>query len=132
MNIFKIFKRKNKKETTVSKQANFDKKNKLSVQDNSQLKDYTFEEAFEEVFNRTPLTRAKKPKDIEQFKTEMILYSVSKLSPDTIINKYNFSGRSFFTMNIVWGFFLYGFEFRTDHMRQKGVMPKWVKDKMKK
>ena len=130
MNIFKIFKRKNKEETKASKQTNFD--NNSNFNPNPQLKDYTFEEAFEKVFNRTPLTRAKKPKDIEQFKTEMILYSVSKLSPDTIINKYNFSGRSFFTMNIVWGFFLYGFEFRTDHMRQKGVMPKWVKDKMEK
>lgn len=101
MNIFKIFKRKNKEETKASKQSNFDKKNKLYVENNSQLKDYTFEEAFEKVFDRTPLTRARKPKDIEQFKTEMILYSVSKLSSDIIINKYNFSGRAFFNINIV-------------------------------
>lgn len=96
------------------------------------MKEYTYEEAFRRVFARTNFTKALIPKDIEQFKTELILYSAGKLSPDTIVEKYNFGGRSFFTTNIIWGFYYYGFDFRTDHMRKIGSMPLWLKKKIKK
>ena len=100
---------------------------------NNPTTDYTFEQAFDSVFSRTPTTRNRRPKekDIEQFKTDLIMYSADKLSPEIIIKKYGFGNRSFFTTNVIWGFYYYGFDFRTTRMRKVGTMPLWLRNKLK-
>lgn len=149
MNIFNKLFKNNKKivEMTpikkVEEKIKFDHRHKLAIEAdkykdnpiveklNPSLKEYTFEEAFKRVFNRTEKGRYTKPKDIEQFKTELILYSAGKLSPDTIVEKYDFGSRSFFTGSVIWGFYYHGFDFRTDHMRKIGVIPIWLYKKIK-
>lgn len=132
--IKRLFRKKNKKinplenyvyKNSIAKQAEKYKSNPITESYNKNEK-ITFEKAFGKVFNRTDALKARKPKDIEQFQLELLLYSEGKLSPNIIVEKYGFKSRAFFTSNIIWGFLLYEIDYRTDHMRRVGKVPEWM------
>lgn len=91
----------------------------------------TFEQAFDKVFARTEMLRTIKPIDVDEFKKDLLAYSNGKISPDYMVAKYNFGSRRFFTGNVVWGFWHFGFDFRTDHMREifhkTNNLPEWIR-----
>lgn len=89
---------------------------------------YTYEEAFDLVFSRNKALKkiAANIKDKDEFKSRLNKYKNGKLGPSEMIELYNICGRSYFTRNIIWGFWFYGFDFRSDHMKKYGKIPNWI------